>query len=128
MDTMNINKSIDKNSYSFSLEPGNVYLISTDVSGIHQDIFHDVPNVVFINSPFDYAIKIDPYIERNKISKKSISKLQSSYDFQLPVIDSYGILNRLSFIILKQLLEKDLLIIELSGLANDSIAKLQKYA
>jgi hypothetical protein len=119
---MNITIKIGTTKIVEELTLGSLYFVASSISGIQKILFNKYQKEIsFINSYFDNAIKVPQYLEKNIITLESVKVLQDYFSIPSLLIESYGLYNQLVFVTLKELTKKDIVVIETTGLATDSI-------
>jgi hypothetical protein len=107
---------------------GNVYLMFTAELGIQEQLFSEYKDQVsFINSPFEGAITIAEYYRLDSDILLKYTELINSM-VTYPPVDGSEYLDKILVIVLSQLAEKNLIVIETTGMGENSIIRLTNYS
>src|SRR5689334_3366215 len=99
----------------------NVYFVFSSIKGIQESLFENVPmEVSFINSFFDSAHKVIPYLKINNLSKDRIEELYDLFGIEDKNKTGNGFLGQICAVLLNEIKNKNLVIVETTGLATDS--------
>jgi hypothetical protein len=121
-------KLLENISSKFSeLEFGNIYLMFSAEPGIQQKLLSSYKDhVSFINSPFNGAITIAYYYEIE--SGNRLKHIELINDMMVyPPIDGCEYLDKVLVIAISQFAENNIIVIETTGMGEDSIIRLTNY-
>lgn len=128
---MIINRIIDEEKISEQLHFGHLYFIYSHKRGIQEAIFKQDKQrnikVSFINSFFSKAIKVSPYINKYGIEQNNINLFKERFGIDYAYNGEFELLNQVQYIALKELLNKNVIVIEVTGLSHASIVKLTEF-
>jgi len=101
---------------------GCLYMILTSVRGIQRQLFPplQIP-VSHINSFFKEAVKISPYIRKNKVNQARVDYLRRRFNLPYLSLSDESLYEQFVFVILNKLDDHNIVVVETTGLANDSI-------
>lgn len=107
---------------------GCLYMILTSLPGIQRQLFpaSQIP-VSYINSFFEEAIKISSYTNKKKFSSLRINYLRERFNLQYLPLNDDSFYEQIVFVILNELDNHDVIVVETTGLANDSIGYLIRF-
>lgn len=109
------NKAIPKYEVQF----GKLYLLNTPIVGIQKELFKPIDRkykLAFINSPFEGAIRIVPYLKKHREGLNFKELIHLNKLDGLKIHEGEPGLNYILLVVLNELLEKDILLIETTGL------------
>lgn len=107
---------------------GCLYMILTSVPGIQRQLFpaSQIP-VSYINSFFKEAVKVPAYISKKKFNSARIDYLRQRFNLPGLSLSDNSFYEQVVFVILNELDNHEVIIVETTGLANDSIGYLIKF-
>lgn len=107
---------------------GHLYMILTSVRGIQQQLFPvSQMSVSHINSFFKEALKISTYIDKNIFYPSRIDYLKQKFNLEDLSLSSNSFYEQIVFVILNELDKYKVVVVETTGLDNDSIGYLVKF-
>jgi len=107
---------------------GSLYLILTSVPGLQRQLFptSQMP-VSHINSFFKGAVKISTYIGKEKFNPARIDYLRQRFNLPDLSLSDNSFYEQIVFVILNELDNHEIIVVETTGLANDSIGYLVRF-
>lgn len=107
---------------------GCLYMILTSVPGIQRRLFptSEMP-VAHINSFFEEAIKVPIYISKNKFNASRIDYLKQRFNLSDLSLSDRSLYEQIVFVLLNELDKYDVVVVQTTGLAYDSIDYLIKF-
>ncbi|PSL47421.1 hypothetical protein CLV51_102268 [Chitinophaga niastensis] len=107
---------------------GCLYMILTSVPGIQSRLFptSQMP-VSHINSFFMGALKVSNYISKKKFNPARIDYLRQRFNLPDLSLSDNSFYEQLVFVILNELDNNEVIVVETTGLANDSIGYLIRF-
>ncbi|MEZ2440278.1 hypothetical protein AB6805_01050 [Chitinophaga sp. RCC_12] len=113
-----------KNQLNF----GSLYMILTSIPGIQRQLFStSQPPVSYINSFFQGATKVSAYISRKKFNFTGIDYLRQRFNLPDLSLSDSSFYEQIVFVILNELDNHEVVVVETTGLANDSIGYLIRF-
>jgi len=107
---------------------GHLYLILTSIPGIQGQLFPTSQIwVSHINSFFREAIKVPIYIRKNKFGSPQIDYLRQRFNLPDLALRDSSLYEQIVFVLLNELDYHDIVVVQTTGLANDSIGYLIRF-
>jgi len=118
----------DEYKVKSQLTYGCLYMILTSVPGIQRQLFpaSQMP-VSYINSFFKEAVKVSNYISRKKFDPARIDYLRQRFNLPDLSLSDNSLYEQVVFVILNELDNHEVIVVETTGLANDSISYLIRF-
>lgn len=117
-----------KNFDILDFDTGGVYFLLSRIPEVQRHIFEQKSNISFINSPFQEAIKVPVFIKKK--SKSFVSDIINEIN-ALKIsnnrIDRFSLYEQIVIILYDQMKNKDIVVIETTGLDELSIIRLLNF-
>ncbi len=122
MDKIQVSKNIRGEVIDVEISGGGLYFVFSSIDNIHELLFKDLNlKKSFINCPFEYGIRINEYLRKNKITNTKVENLKKHFELPSLMIDGYDICGNFLYVILNEFITKDIIIAETTGLSKNSI-------
>lgn len=109
----------------YSLEFGKTYLMFGSQLNLQEQMLSVYKNrISFINSPFKDSIKVPLYFKSNLKQMALLENQINNLNLISFDLDYHSLIGTLLLVIMSELNKKDIVVVETTGLINDSIFKL----